>query len=62
MEELVRKVLSTLEAVEVKGKANMDRMLGCILALEKVADALAHNKEEFSSVQPEIMEEVVENN
>lgn len=53
MEELIRKVISTLDKVEVKGKDNMDRMLGCMNALEKIADALKHNREELGKAQPE---------
>ena len=53
MEELIRKVLATLDKVEVKGKANMDKMLGCMQALEKVADALKHNREEMDKVKPD---------
>ena len=53
MEELIRKVISTLDKVEVKGKDNMDRMLGCMNALEKIADALKHNREELGKAQTE---------
>lgn len=53
MEELIRKVIATLNAVEVKGKDNIDRMLGCILALEKVADAMKHNREEMGKTMPD---------
>lgn len=53
MEELIRKVLLTLDKVEVKGRANIDRMLGCMQALEKVADALAHNREALKEAQTE---------
>jgi len=56
MEELIRKVLATLNTVEVKGKANMDKMLGCMQALEKIADAMKHNREEMNKVQPEEQE------
>ncbi|MBQ8555362.1 MAG: hypothetical protein IJ438_05740 [Clostridia bacterium] len=51
MEELIRKVLFTLDTIEVKGRANIDRMLGCMQLLEKVADALAHNHKVFSEVK-----------
>ena len=37
---LVRLVISTLNSVEVKGKDNLDRLLGSINALETVAQAL----------------------
>lgn len=50
MEELIRKVLFTLNTIEVKGRENIDRMLGCMQVLEKVADALAHNRKAFSEV------------
>ena len=53
MEELIRKVLATLDTVEVKGKVNMDRMLGCMQALEKIADAMKHNREEMDKVKPD---------
>ena len=53
MEELIRKVITTLDKVEVKGRNNLDRMLGCMNALEKIADALKHNREEMSKAQPE---------
>lgn len=53
MEELIRKVLVTLDTVEVKGKANMDKMLASMQVLEKIADAMKHNREEMSKVKPE---------
>lgn len=31
---LIKLVLSTLNDIEVKGKSNMDKLLGCINALE----------------------------
>ncbi len=52
MEELIRKVLATLDKVEVKGKDNMDRLLGCMQALTKIADAMKHNREKLSKAQP----------
>lgn len=60
MEELIRKVLATLDAVEVKGKANIDRMLGCMLTLEKIADAMAHNREALKEAQTEAKTETTE--
>ena len=56
MEELIRKVLTTLDSIEVKGRTNLDRMLGCMQALEKIADAMAHNRETFSEAKPETTE------
>lgn len=40
MENLIRMVISTLNQVEVKGKDNLDKLLGCINALEDVAQIL----------------------
>ena len=45
MEEIIRRVIATLNTVEVKGRDNMDKVLGCMQALDKVADALRHNRE-----------------
>lgn len=53
MEELIRKVLATLDTVEVKGKDNLNKMLGCMQALEKIADAMKHNREEMNKVRPD---------
>ena len=53
MEELLRKVLSTLDKVEVRGRENIDRMLACMQALEKVADAMKHNREKLNTLQKE---------
>lgn len=44
MEESIRKLESivyTLNLVEVKGRNNLDRLLGSLLAIEKVKDTLA---------------------
>ena len=60
MEELIRKVLATLDKVEVKGKDNIDHMLGCMLTLEKIADAMAHNREALSKAQAEVKPETTE--
>lgn len=40
IEKIIERVLITLNAVEVRGKSNMDKLLGCINALETVQDAL----------------------
>ena len=34
MDEFLRTLISTLSDIEVKGKSNMDKLLGCILAAE----------------------------
>lgn len=50
MEELIRKVIGILDTVEVKGKANMNKVLVSMQALEKVADAMKHNRETMAKV------------
>ena len=52
MEELIRKVIVTLDKIEVKGRDNMDRLLGSIQALTKIADAMKHNREAMTKAQP----------
>lgn len=37
--ELIRRVIATLDGVEVKGKDNLDRLLGCINALQSIVDS-----------------------
>lgn len=51
MEELIRKVIATLDMVEVHGRVNMDRLLASVRALEKVADALKHNREQMEQIE-----------
>lgn len=36
---IIKLVISTLNGVEVKGKDNLDKLLGCINALESVVQA-----------------------
>lgn len=38
--KLIKIVISTLDDVEVKGRDNLDKLLGCINALESVAKRL----------------------
>ena len=45
--QLLKNIINTLDGIEVKGKENMDRLLGCINALEsmlKVEEIQQHNK------------------
>lgn len=51
MEELIRKVIATLDKVEVKGQDNMNRLLASMQTLERIADAMQHNREEMNRVQ-----------
>lgn len=53
MEQLIRQVIATLDTVEVKGRDNLDKVLGCMQALEKIADAMRHNRETMNKVTQE---------
>lgn len=37
--ELIKMVISTLDTIEVKGRDNLDKLLGCINALESVVQS-----------------------
>lgn len=39
-------LISTLNGIEVRGKANMDRLLGCIVTLEDALRELSESQEE----------------
>ena len=43
--EIIQLIIKSLNQIEVKGKDNMDRMLGCIQGLERFDKAMeeAHN-------------------
>lgn len=45
---IIKLVLNTLEDIEIKGKKNIDAMLGCMNALENFVQ-LAENKNEKES-------------
>ena len=50
---IIKLVLNTLEDIEIKGKKNIDAMLGCMNALEnfvKLAEAENNNKKESELV------------
>ena len=34
--KLLRNIINTLESIEIKGRDNMDKLLGCINALESM--------------------------
>lgn len=53
---LIRMVISTLNDVEVKGKDNLDRLLGCINALESVVQV-----REAAPAEPETPEQEAAN-
>jgi hypothetical protein len=48
----IKAVISTLNCIEVKGKDNLDRLLGCIQTLESVAMELqmGETKKAFEEV------------
>lgn len=39
---MIRCVIATLNDIEVKGKDNMDKLLGSIMALERIAKIMEH--------------------
>lgn len=41
--DLIKLVISTLNDIEVKGKNNLDKLLGCINALEDVVQIMEAN-------------------
>ena len=48
---IIKLVLNTLDGIEIKGKKNIDAMLGCMNALEGfVKNAEAENKKEAEVV------------
>ena len=46
MLEKLNLVVYTLNNIEVKGKDNMDKLLGCILTLEEIEDEIKKSKVE----------------
>ena len=48
MEEYLEKLLKSLNQLEVKGKGNIDILLGCIMATEQMIAKLSEEKEEES--------------
>lgn len=47
----IKLVLNTLEDIEIKGKKNLDALLGCMIALESfIQKAEANNKKEVEVV------------
>lgn len=50
----LRRIIITLNDVEVKGKGNMDKLLGCVLHLEAMADDMG--KAQAAAAQPVALE------
>lgn len=40
IENIAKSLLKTLDEIDVRGRENMDKMLGCMLLLEKVLQAI----------------------
>jgi hypothetical protein len=59
VETLIRQVLYTLDQIDVKGRENIDRMLGCMQALEKIANAMKHNREGMEKI-PEMVKKTTQ--
>ncbi len=53
MNNIIRKVINTLDCIEVKGRNNMNMLLGCIQALEEVCDSLEASRQEESQEKEE---------
>lgn len=47
MKTIFDSLISTLNAIEVRGKDNLDRLLGCILTIEKLRDMITTEKREI---------------
>lgn len=45
MDEFLRTLLNSLNCIEVKGKDNLDTLLGCIMAIERKIAELDSNEE-----------------
>lgn len=46
MKDFLMQLLTSLEQVEVKGKHNMDILLGCMMAIERAIEQMNESKEE----------------
>lgn len=51
---LIKAVISTLDVIEVKGRENLDAMLGCINALESFVQIAEIQEENKSTKQEEV--------
>lgn len=45
MKEFLRTLLFSLESIEIKGKSNLDTLLGCMMAIEQKIAELDSNEE-----------------
>lgn len=51
---LIKVVISTLDCIEVKGRDNLDALLGCINALESFVQIVESQTESKSTTQEEL--------
>ncbi len=42
---IIKRVIYTINQVDVRGKDNMDKLLGCIQTLERMLEQLSERKE-----------------
>lgn len=53
MESILKNLILTLGKIEVRGKDNLDRLLGCIQTLEKLLKACCEAKAEMEETRNE---------
>lgn len=51
---MIRCVIATLNDIEVKGKDNLDKLLGSIMALESVAQSIEQHTQEHVLKEDEL--------
>ena len=54
MKEIFDRIIYSLERVEVRGKENMDILLGCIQTLEKMRDMIKVETHEIQTKEEKI--------
>lgn len=52
----IEDIISTLNGIEVKGKDNLDKLLGCIMALEAILEADSKEKNADEDKKGEVTE------
>lgn len=45
MQWIIQSVIATLDKIEVRGKGNLDKLLGCIQTLEKLLETIKTDQE-----------------
>lgn len=45
---MIQGIINTLNTIEVRGKDNLDKLLGCILLLENIQQKINNNSEKDS--------------